>query len=1850
MNPSSWLDIGGDSGLEALWEDGERIFCKKWSAVAGSDPRAVLVVFPAAEHPAPAILDRLAREYELRDSLDAAWAARPVELVLERGRTMLVLELPGGEPLGRLIGRPMELGKFLRCAVAILGALGRMHECGLVHKDIKPSNILVDIVAGRAWLMGFGLVSRLPRERQSAGPPEFIAGTLPYMAPEQTGRMNRSIDSRSDLYALGVTLYQMLVGALPFTASDPMEWVHCHVARAPVPPGERLANVPGPVSAIIMKLLAKTADERYQTAFGAASDLQHCLVQWEAQSRIDEFPLGARDTPDRFLIPERLYGREREIENLLASFERVVAGGAPELVLVSGYSGVGKSSVVNELHKVLVPPRGLFASGKFDQYKRDIPYATLAQAFQSLLRPLLSKDEDELRDWQNALCEALSPNGLLIADLVPELKLIIGEQPPVPDLPPRDAQARFQLVFRKFIGVFARAEHPLALFLDDLQWLDAATLDLLEDVLTRPEMRHLLLIGAYRNNEVDSTHPLTRKLKAIRQSGVTVEEIELGPLVSEDVTRLIGDALHCERERVASLAQLVYEKTAGNPFFAIQFVASLAEEGLLVFDHERARWSWDLNRTRETRHTDNVVDLMVGKLSRLPVDTQEALQQLACIGNRAEIGLLEIVCEDVREKTHKALWEAIRTGLVSRIDDSYVFVHDRVQEAAYSLISREMRAAAHLRIGRLLALRTPPEKREEAIFEIVNQLNRGAALMTARDEREQLAELNLTAGKRAAASSAYSSALNYFAAGAALLKDDRWERTHDLAFQLEWRQGECEFMTRQSEAAEERLAMLSSRAADTLELAIVACLRIDLYTTLDRGDRAVAVCLDYLRQLDVEWPSHPTEEEVRLEYEQIWLNIGGRSIEDLIALPLMSDRTNLATLDVLTKVVPPAMFWDTNFGSLVICRAVNFSLLYGNSDGSSFAWVYLGMIAGPYFGNYKAGFKFGRLGYELVEKRGLKRFLARTYMCFGAHVMPWTKHVLACRDLLRRTFDAANRIGDLCFAAYSCNNMNTNLLAAGDPLAQVQCKAEEGFEFARRARFGLVMDIIASQLGLIRTLRGQTPAFGSFNDEQFDESRFERHLASNSTLALPECFYWIRKLQARFLAGDHESAVDASLHAQRLLWSVPSNLEVADYHLYGALARAASCDAASPEQQRMHFEALLAHHKQLSVWAENCPENFENRAVLVAAEIARVEGREIEAMHQYEAAIRSARDSNFVHNEALANELAGRFYAARGFDKIANTYLRDASYDYLRWGADGKVRQLDQLFPQTREAKPLLGATSTIVAPVEHLDLTTVIKVSLAVSGEIVLERLIETIMRTAIEQAGADRGVLMLPRGDELGVGAQASTRGDTVAVVLEEQAEVAAALPQSIVQYVARSRTSVILDDASSESPFHDDSYFRQYRPRSVLCLPLLKQGKLIGVLYLENNLAFRVFTPSRIAVLKLLASEAAISLENSRLYGELRDRELRIRRLMDANIIGIFMWNVDGHIIEANDAFLRIIEYGRDEFDARRVRWTELTPGEWRGADEKAWAELAATGICEPFEKECLRKDGSRVPILVGAALLEGNRDEGVAFVLDLAERKRTEENLRETERQYHKARMELAHANRVTTIGQLMASIAHEIRQPLTAAITNAASGLNWLAHEPPNLGRARDALGLIIKDGHRASDVIDRIRGLVNKEPPPRERLNLNQVILDVVALTRGEAHSNCVELQTQLASNLPPVSGDRVQLQQVTLNLIMNAIQAVSSISDGARNLWICTRLDASNGVLIEVRDSGPGVAPEHLDTLFDAFYTTKPDGMGMGLSICRSIIEAHGGKVWVTANVPRGAVFHVALPALAGPLSDEFA
>ncbi len=1819
------------NNLQILWNDGERVLYRTAQA---NDGATRLIVRAASEQPLPVSLERFSHEFALKEQLDSAWAAVPLEFVRDGNRTHLVLDDPGGDPLARLLTGPMDIHHFLRLSVSIAVVLGMLHRRGLVHKDLKPSHILVNCNDGEARLTGFGLTSRLPRERQAPEPPETIAGTFAYMAPEQTGRMNRSIDSRTDLYALGVILYEMLTGSLPFTAANPMEWVHCHIAKNPTAPGKQLSTIPEAISRIVMKLLAKTAEDRYQSAAGVEFDLRRCLSDWRHQHCIGCFKLDKHGAFDRLLIPEKLYGRESEVKTLVASFDRIVSGGPPELVLVTGYSGIGKSSVVNELHKVLVPSRGLFASGKFDQYKRDVPYSTLVQAFQGLVRTLLGKSDSELADWRKVISAALDPNAALITELIPELKLIIGEPAPVPELEAQQAQRRFMAVFQRFIGLFAQAEHPLALFLDDLQWLDAATLDLLEHLLTSRDLRHLMIIGAYRNNEVDAAHPLNGKLQAIRGAGVRVDEIIISPLVRAQIVRLLAEALQCESERIEPLAQLVQERTAGNPFFVIQFLQTLADEQLLTFDHDTLQWQWDARQIHAKGYTDNIVDLMVGKLSRLPVETQQALQQMACLGNVADITTLSTVLDLLPAQVHGVLWASIRQELVVRTDDAYAFTHDRIHEAAYSLTPAVGRAEAHLRIGRLLAAQTEPQSLDTAIFDIVGQFNRGVTLIRDQDEREQLAELNLMAGRRAKASTAFNSALAYFTVGAQLLDEDGWTNRQALKFALELSRAECEFLTGQTIAAEERLMALSHRATTVAERASLTCLQVEVYLILNKNEQAVTVCLDFLQHVGIVWSPRPGDEQVHDEYQRIWSMLGERRVGALIDLRPMENTVALSTVQALTTVFSPALNFDRNLACLTVFKVITLSLEHGNADASCMGYANFPRVAGRLFGNYGAGLEFGQLGCDLVERRGLERYQARTLLCFSLFVARWAQPVHTCADQLREAFDAANRNGDFAYGAFACNSLISNMLFSGDPLAETLHAAEHGLAYAQKMRFGLVIGFLESQIALIRMLRGLTPVFGCLDGGQFAEDQTERGLADNSNLLV--CWYWIRKLQARYLAGDHVAALDAALKARPFLWASHSFLEEAEYHLYAALTIAALYDAACSIEKRRYLDSLGGHYRELQIWADLCARNFASHTALVAAEIARVEGRTADAEQFYEQAIEAAQDCGLINLEALSNELASRFYADRGLQKISRLLLIEAHHRYQAWGAEGKVRQLEDCFPLLRAEAAAFMPTVTVTTQVEHLDLATVLKVSQAASGDLVLEKLIDTVMRTALEQAGAERGLLILSRGGEHRVVAQTTVEDDVTQ--LGDAPASADLLPESVLNQVLRTRETVSIPDAEADPSFAGDPYIRTAGARSILCLPLMVQTHFTGVLYLENNLAARVFDSTRIAVLKLVASQAAVSLENARLYRDVAEREAKIRRLVDANIIGIVFWNINGTIIEANEAFLRMVGYEREELSLGQVRWRDLTAPDFREAAEQALLEALAHGYAPPYEKEYVRKNGSRVPVIVGLAMFDAKSEEGVAFVLDLTERRRAESRIQESERRYREVQTELAHANRVATMGELVASIAHEVSQPIAGTLNNVAAAQRWLERQPPDLHEVDLALKRILKDGERAAAVLNRIRGLIRKAPPQTCAVDINACISEMVDLTRSQAHKNGTLMQVRLAGDLPFVEGDRIELQQVLLNLIVNALEAMNLVVDGERRIFVDSAWQDCGHVVVSVTDSGPGFVASSIEQIFTPFFTTKATGLGMGLSICRSIIEEHGGQLWARAEQPRGATIQFSL------------
>lgn len=1455
-----------DQVVQTLCDDGALVLSRVKTRGAA---RTRLALRPSPSQPSAEVLSLLENAYGLRMRLDGPRFTQPHALLRESRRTTLFLEDPGGSVLASMQPHLMSPGQVLAIASNAAAALDALHARGLIHHDIRPAHLLVNAKTGGVALTGFGLSSDADAEGKDVPQPLLFADALPYVAPERTGLVNRRPDTRSDLYSLGVVIYWMFTGRFPFLAQSGAEWLHCHTAKKPVSLKEYAPQVSDCAAAIVERLLAKAAEDRYQTARGLEHDLRLCAVQCRRGAHAEPFALGAADSDDRLFIPGRLYGREADVGALVAAFDRVARDGSPECVLVSGYSGIGKSSLVDEFHQVMSGSGSLFASGKFDQYKRDIPYATIAQCMAALVQQILDEDEAEIGTWRQRIQDALGSHGQLIVDLIPALEQLVGPQPQVTELPPLDAQTRFVATLTRFIGAFAFPGRPLVLFLDDLQWLDAGTISVLEALGKGLDVGDLLLIGAFRDNEVGPTHPLTQVVDAMRAGQVRVHDLLLAPLGVDDVGRLVRDAMHGNKQGTEAVARVMFDKTGGNPFFAVQFLQALADEGFLTFDKARREWACNADRIAHRSFPDSVVDLMVDKLGRLPDATRSVLVDSACLGASVSSAVLARVSGQSSEAIDAALAEAVAQGVVYRQTDGYAFVHDRIQEAAYALMAEADRASAHLRIGTMLDSEDDDQDVELNIFEIVNQYNRAIHVVEDFGVRARVAGLNLRAGRRARGSAAYGSALAYLTLGSEILGSDAWRTHYHEKFSFELLRAECEFLTGSAALAEERLRELAAAARNVPHKAAVAFLRVTLHTALDQMQAAVEICLGYLREVGIDWVAHPDRAAAVAEYAALRERIGQRTIASLIDLPLLQDETLEATLNVLTAVLPPAFFTDENLVCLVLSRMANLSIRHGNTDASSLGFAYLGMVAGPIFGDYRAGFEFGRLGLALVDERGLGRFRARVYMCFAYHVMPWTQPMRAGLPLLRRAFEAATQSGDLTYIGFSSCCLVTSLLAAGHPLADVEDEGVERLRIVRAAGFGLIVDIMTAQLSLIRGLRGLAPWLGSANADHADEASLERHLEGNPALAIAACWYWIRQLQARFFAGDIGGALEAEKRAAPLLWTTSGHFELAEYHFFGALARLQWHDSLAPADQatdQADNQAALADHvEKLRGWARHSPANFASRAALVEAELARVQKREFEAMRHYEHAIGQAREQRLLHVEGLANEIAGRFYADNGFAAISVVYLRNARLAYLNWGAMAKVRALDARHPGLVPEE----TSSVPGGPVANqLAMETVVKASQAISSERVLERLMHTLMTIVLEHAGARRALLILPHAEQLWIEADASALREGNTVNVGRRAASSDAVPLSMLHHSLRTHEPVLLDDASMENPFDADEYFSGSIARSVLSLPLVKQDRVIGALYLENELAPGVFTLSRLAVLRLLASQAAISIENASL----------------------------------------------------------------------------------------------------------------------------------------------------------------------------------------------------------------------------------------------------------------------------------------------------------------------------------------------------------------------------------------------
>lgn len=1172
---------------------------------------------------------------------------------------------------------PMDLRSFLKTAIRITSALSQLHANNTIHRSIRPQNILIHPPSGYIKLTGYGRAYTVPDPKREA---IEAADALPYTSPEQTEDMKRPVDHRSDLYSLGVVFYEMLSGKLPFQADDPMGWVQCHLTVEPPPLAERAPGTPEAVSDVVMKLLNKTVEERYQSARGLLLDLETCLVELKAKGSIEPFPLGARDVWHGLRISAKLYGRESEIAKLFESFERVVASGTPEIGLVSGYSGIGKTSVVLALHKPIVRERGFFLSGKFDQHKRNIPYVTIAQAFRDIIRQILTERTSQIESWKKRLAEALGQNGQLVIDIIPQLEQLIGKQPPVAELPIADAQNRFNAVFRSFIGVFAKREHPLVLFLDDLQYADFASLKLLQQVITNPEVKHLLVLGAYRDNEVSPSHPAIMTLDAIKATGVQFTDVVLKPLEVAHLSQLVADTFHFDANSAEPLARLLHKKTGGNPFFANQFLAELHHENLVRFDVDNSSWEWDIAEIEAKDFTDDVVELMADKLRRLPGETQAALQLAACIGNEFDVEMLQLTHDKTPEETYQDLDEAVRAEFMLRKGNIYKFMHDRVHQAAYSLIPKEQVDWVHLRIGRLLLERTPDADLEDRVFDIVNQFNIGARYITEDDEQRKIAELNLIAGKRAKASAAYQSAAIHSAAGISLLPEDTWQSNYKLICDLHVELAESEYLNGKFDESERLCKTVIEHAQTSADKGAPYNVLAQIYANQGHPEKSCETAIEFLSFVGVALPLKPSEEEVLKEINEIREMFRTRSIEALLNLPAMTDPNMIAAMTILPTIVSTSYMITPNLFDMINCKMVRISIEHGNTGASAFGYTTLGGVLASRLDDYQTGYRFGRVGYDLVERHNIVAQRAKVFNTFGGLVTPWVRHINTHIEVARAGFEAAREIGDILYASFNMVQMLLGLIFKGEPLKELHDTTIFADDYIVNAKYLYFEGFPLSAQAFARNLRGAAKDMAVFSRDGLDEGASEEKLKKTGVPSSVFIYYTL-KLVTRTIFGHYEEAAQAAAEAKKLLWTVPGIVAVAQYHFASAITAAALYGGRlthSPEALR---EQLSADEARLRIWSESNPDNFLGLYKLVAAEIARIEGRSDDAAALYETAIESCRKGKFLHHEAICSEVAARFFQGRDAEK-ARTLLRNARTHYGSWGADAKVQQLDERHPK----------------------------------------------------------------------------------------------------------------------------------------------------------------------------------------------------------------------------------------------------------------------------------------------------------------------------------------------------------------------------------------------------------------------------------------------------------------------------------------------------------------------------------------------------------------------------------------
>ncbi|MBN3922433.1 trifunctional serine/threonine-protein kinase/ATP-binding protein/sensor histidine kinase [Nostoc sp. NMS4] len=1818
------------------------------------------VVIKLLKNPYPSLgeLVQFRNQYSIAKHLTSPKIIQTYSLEAYQNGYALVMEDFGGISLkdyfaGEQTRYIESLKEFLEIAIALCNTLDILYHERIIHKDIKPSNILINPETKQVKLIDFSIASLLPRETQTLINPNVLEGTLAYISPEQTGRMNRGIDYRTDFYSVGVTFYELLTGILPFQSHDPMELVHCHIAKPAPLVNEINPQIPYILSEIVMKLMAKNVEDRYQSALGLKLDLENCLHQLQVSGRIESFEIGQRDVCDRFIIPDKLYGRETEVSTLLKAFERVSLG-ATEMMLVAGFSGIGKTAIVNEVHKPIVRQRGYFIKGKYDQFGRNIPFSAFVQAFRDLMGQLLSENDAQIQQWKSKILSAVGENGQVIIEVIPELEIIIGQQPSAPELSGTAAESRFNFLFQTFTQVFTSAEHPLVIFLDDLQWADSASLKLMQLLMSQSAGGYLLLIGAYRDNEVFTAHPLMLSLEEIKKSQVNISKIKLAPLSVTSLNQLVAETLNCCRENAQPLTELIYQKTKGNPFFITQFFKSLYEDKLIIFNTTESYWQCDMTAVKALAITDDLLEFMALQLQKLPQKTQNVLKLAACIGNQFDLATLAIVSIQSEVETASDLWRALQEGLILPQSEAYKFyvrqeayelekasrivpykfMHDRVQQAAYFLIPEEDKQVTHLQIGQLLLEKTPITQQEDKIFEIVNQLNVGMSLIVNQTERNKLAQLNLIAGKKAMAATAYVAALRYLNLGIELLGTDSWDNQYDLTLALYIKATETAYLSTQFEKIEIFAQQVMKYAKTLLDKVKVYEVKILSSAAQNKLQESANMGLEILHLLGVNFPDKPMLADIQQGLAETSANLQEINIENLITLPEMIIPEKLAAMEILTSVAPVIFKTLPALYPLIVFTQVNLSIKYGNAPLSPFAYVGYGLILCGVVQDIDSGYKFGELAKELLFKLNVKKLKAKICSINSGYINHWKEHIKFTLAMLQSGYQSGLETGDLEFAAYCAFFQGCHSCYMGKELTETERNLALYSNAIHKLRQENPFGWNEMYRQLVLNLLGKSPNVCYLKGEAYNEE-LSLPIITKANDRLGIHIFYASKLILCYLFEEYFLALENAQNAAEYLDGVIGMFAVPLFHFYDSLARLAFVmEFRTSDERDVLLNQVKANQEKMKNWANYAPMNFLHKYYLVEAEFHRLLGQKTEAIEFYDRSISLAKENEYIQEEALANELAAKFYLEWGKEKVAQAYMQEAYYCYARWGALAKVADLERRYPQllapileqthspltTNETIFTLGTvTSTSISSVSAaLDLATILKASQTISGEIELEKLLSVLLHIVIENAGADKCVFMLLESDRLLIQALArlsQSAVDFYPMLLNPQpVEDSVDVPVGLINSVKRSLQPTVIINATVHPQLSNDPYIEQQQPKSILCSPILHQRKLLGVLYLENKLAAGAFTSDRVELLNLLCAQAAISLQNARLYQrtlkyaqqleesftELSTSNSRFEKLVD-NVPGVvyqYRISVDGVIslryISA-DCY-ELYEITAEEAIANVQLLTEAIHPDDAASHQQSIIDSMQTLIPWEWSGRIVTASGI-LKWIYGSARVELQTDGTLVWdgvLLDISERKIAELALQQKSleleaalQNLQQAQLQIVQSEKMSALGNLVAGVAHEMNNPLgfiTASVKQAkpifadivnhlklyqekfpTPGDEILIHAKEiDLEYSLEDLPKMIDSMNMACDRLKNIstslRTFSRADRDYKVRFNIYEGIDSTILILKHRLKANnsrpAIEIVTDYG-NLPQIECFPGQLNQVFMNILANAIDALDESNIG---------------------------------------------------------------------------------------------